>query len=246
VGRLFVVAAMLAGCRATGTFTCELDEQCRHGGFTGRCELPSMYCSFPDTMCASGSRYDGNAPSTHAGKCVGEELVDAGLDSGMFDVLKCPASYSITLPSTSLTSRYRVVQASFTWKQQDVGCKADHASATHLALPQTPQEIIELAQALGSQPSTLFYVGVVQNPAATMVGDGWILLDDTTLDAAGWEAGDPHDVDDVEDRMEQYAMLNRTPQRLNDDTGTGTRAAVCECDGTSMGSLVTQYIAGNP
>jgi hypothetical protein len=195
---------------------------------------------------ASGSRYDDNAPPPYGGNCVGGEF-DAGIDTppGTFDVTTCPASYSIVLPSTSLISRYRAASQQFGWKTQSTGCSADLMNATHLAMPETAQEAMELTQALSGM-TTLYYVGAVQNPAATVLGDGWIFLDDTPVPAAVWEVGDPDDEDNVENAAENFAMLARQVQRLNDDAGTNARAAICECDGKPIGTLATQYIAGNP
>jgi hypothetical protein len=246
MGRLVVLVSLLAGCRATGTFTCELDDHCRHGGLIGRCE-PSRYCSFPDGGCLpSGWRYDDNAPSTHAGKCVGDEFMDAGIDTtGTFHVGMCPPSYDITLPPTSLVSRYRLALQPFNWKTHASGCALDLNNATHLVMLETAEEATGLAQAVAGQTIASFYAGAVQNPKATATSDGWILLDDTALPATTWVAGEPDDDDDTENAIENFAMLSRVFQRLQDTEGVTPRAAICECDGKSQRTLATQYIAGN-
>ena len=69
---------MLAACRATGTFACATDDQCRRGD-TGTCQ-PTGYCSFADGACPSGQRYDPTAGGGLAGTCSAP-IVDAAIDA---------------------------------------------------------------------------------------------------------------------------------------------------------------------
>jgi hypothetical protein len=58
----------LTACHVTGTFRCELDEQCRIGDTVGLCEINGS-CSFEDASCPSGWRYDPMA-ATADGECT--------------------------------------------------------------------------------------------------------------------------------------------------------------------------------
>jgi len=72
-------ALAIVACKATGTFTCERDDQCV-GNVGGRCE-GTHYCSFTDSSCPSGQRYDDYAGEGHAGQCVGPQMeIDAHVD----------------------------------------------------------------------------------------------------------------------------------------------------------------------
>jgi alpha-tubulin suppressor-like RCC1 family protein len=72
VATILLVAAV-TGCRYARTFSCEIDEDCRRATDPGLCE-PTGYCSFTDTACASGRRYDDLASSEYAGKCVDDVM----------------------------------------------------------------------------------------------------------------------------------------------------------------------------
>lgn len=69
--------ALLAGCRVTGEFTCETNDQCRDEGTTGVCVASS--CAFGDPACLSGWRYGDSAASEVAGECLeGSAPADCG------------------------------------------------------------------------------------------------------------------------------------------------------------------------
>ncbi len=74
---LLALALACSACRATGTFSCDTDEQCQGG----TCET-THFCSFPDTSCPSGSRYDPYAGGGLSSQCVGGDTVDGGLGDG--------------------------------------------------------------------------------------------------------------------------------------------------------------------
>lgn len=59
-----------------GAFHCDRDDQCTGGG---SCQGNGL-CSFPDQGCASGQRYGGLSGDL-SNVCVGDEPVDAGVDS---------------------------------------------------------------------------------------------------------------------------------------------------------------------
>lgn len=91
VGSRFAILVLLvAGCRVTGTFTCTSDQQCRNGDTTGSCQ-PNGACSFGDTSCPSGQRYDPSAGAL-AGTCVAP-LGDAGVDA--VDAVDAPAAFAV-------------------------------------------------------------------------------------------------------------------------------------------------------
>ena len=73
-----LAAACLSGCSpfGGGNFTCDTNEQCRPGG---TCQS-NGFCTFADPECASGQRYEDRS-GDNSGVCVGEERVDAGIDT---------------------------------------------------------------------------------------------------------------------------------------------------------------------
>ncbi len=120
VKRLATLASLLAACGQPHTFTCAADAEC---GVAGRCEA-NAFCSFPDTECASGSRYGEHSPADVRDTCVEQpsnaaceaagELVTGGgattgelRGAGRSVVLSCSpqitteAFYSLTLPECS-------------------------------------------------------------------------------------------------------------------------------------------------
>ena len=254
VGRGLLVAALCAtGCRATGVFDCVTDEQCRHGATFGRCESVG-YCSFGDTMCTSGSRFDDNAGAGYAGECVGEEMptIDAAIDSPPppFDPMTCPLQYARSLPSTQATARYRLITAQATFWVHEAECNGDMPGATHLVMPKTTLMETELSQWIDPLANTgaTFYVGAVQDPAATMPAEGFIFLDNTPVPAAVWIFGEPDDEDNVENQGYSLAFYDKTPQlrRMFDSSGNVVRGAICECDGVPISAMAQAWIAADP
>jgi hypothetical protein len=248
VGRMLAVVALLVGCRATDAFICASDPQCRHGTTPGRCES-SGFCSFPDGMCASGSRYDDNADPMYAGKCVGDQEppIDAMIDTPPpFDLTKCPPSY-VQINSMRTTSRYDLVTAQGTYAQHASNCNNDLPGATHLVMPETAQELTELSQWIDPMSNTgaLFWVGVVQAPNAFAPDNGWILLDDTQLAVEVWRSGEPNDADVTENGQEQFAYLDKssTNRRMTDTPGSDGHGGVCECDGKAIGPMASAFVA---
>jgi len=72
-----------------GTFSCDSDEQCQGG----TCET-TRFCSFPDTTCPSGSRYDQYAGGGLSSQCV-NDTVDAGVDGATSTVLHLASGDSV-------------------------------------------------------------------------------------------------------------------------------------------------------
>ncbi|HEY5921895.1 MAG TPA: hypothetical protein VIV11_09510 [Kofleriaceae bacterium] len=255
VGRLLLMAATLAGCRATGTFVCEADEHCRLGMDTGRCE-PMGYCSFPDHMCPSGYRYDDSAGPDYAGRCVGEATpvdaaIDVPIDAPPFNVASCPTGfggYNVTIASS--TSRYRLIVAQRSWWVHAADCDADLPGATHLVIPDSGQEIIELSQYIDPIANTgsFFFVGAVQSSAAAVPTMGWIRIDDGPVPAEVWAQAEPDDDDGIENSMTQLGFFDKSAsvRRMSDGSGLVTRGAVCECDGKTYGTTARAYIDADP
>jgi hypothetical protein len=61
----FVVFGLVPGCIALEAFPCQLDEECDLDGREGSCEVDHA-CSYPDSDCLSGRRYEDRA----GGECV--------------------------------------------------------------------------------------------------------------------------------------------------------------------------------
>ncbi len=75
----------LPGCQSTlTTYTCTSDESCQSSDLSGRCET-SQYCSFSDSLCPSGQRYDEFA-GAQSNVCVENAPVP---DAGTFDAGEC-------------------------------------------------------------------------------------------------------------------------------------------------------------
>jgi hypothetical protein len=74
-----MLALGLVACGGTATFDCATSSQCRNGTASGVCE-PNGFCSFSDTACASGSRYDPSAGDDLGGQCVPAPELDSDGD----------------------------------------------------------------------------------------------------------------------------------------------------------------------
>ena len=74
-GACFTVGA----CLQFGAYVCASDDACQSGGAQGICQ-PSRFCSYPDTTCESGQRYDEYAGDGLADECV--EVEEAGTTTG--------------------------------------------------------------------------------------------------------------------------------------------------------------------
>ena len=129
-----LIAVLLAGCRVSRTFECNIDTDCGGGG--ARCET-THYCSFADSSCASGFRYDEYAGGGFANDCVGATGGDAGTD-GPPQAPGCPAGY---LKYGTLPSGYRYVTTQANWLAAEMDCENDSApSMTHLIFVETEPE----------------------------------------------------------------------------------------------------------
>jgi Lectin C-type domain len=199
------LAAPFAGCLRGTTFQCASDADCT-GSPAGRCE-PAGYCSFPDTSCASGSRFgDYSGPS--AGKCV--DGPDTSIDAPMANC----AGY---MPLTGVaTHRYRAITTAGTWAAHRDTCIAEGG---YLVEPNNAAELAAVNMLAGAVE---IWVGI-----SDLMTEGTFR---TGRDAAAtflpWEAGQPDDAPQGgADCVRSSAAGTYADDRCNTD-----RRTVCECD----------------
>ena len=190
----------LAACRIHDTFSCTLDEQCAPGG---RCE-PVGSCSFPDSACAGGWRYDDYADGDRAGQCV---TVDG-----------CPASYTATVPG--LTSRYRPVGQLTPWLAAQNDC-ADDGAGTHLVV------IGSNAERLGVQALIDDDAWIGLSDRVTEGSFRWVT--GAALSYTAWGIGQPGDTDGSQD----CAYQKHKTQDWHDHACEELLLYLCECDGVA-------------
>jgi hypothetical protein len=221
---------------------CDINGDC---GIGGSCQA-SNYCSFGDSKCVSGQRYDETA-GPYAGVCVGEEN---GVDAAIFDPTTCPAAYTIMIAS-SPSSRYYVRTATTSYWMHHSGCKTDLPGVTHLMLPDSTAELSEIVAATASMAVGYneFLVGAAQNiAAATAPNTGWTRVDGNAFDPALWLPNEPNDADGNEaNHAENVASIDRMYSLMNDTVGVTLEApAICECDGKAVPAGVESILAGDP
>jgi hypothetical protein len=157
---------------------------------------------------------------------------DAALDA--FTIESCPAEYNL---SFTAGSRYRLLLAPYSvWLQSD-DCIDDLFGRTHLAVVDTPAEMVALHAAVDARTPMLWFVGAVQAPTATELGQGWLWFNDNALAATDWNPNgvEPNDGDFTEDRWEQFGALQKGELGLVDYRGALATEALCECDGLAIG-----------
>lgn len=240
--RALVLALLATGCRITGTFECERDEQCRSNRMPGTCE-PTGFCSFADPACPSGLRYSEHAGGGYAEQCT---IVP---DAAPWTPAACPAAYNVTFLSTAATSRYRIVATPSTfWPHENV-CNAGMPGATHAININTPEEFADLRTQLDALAQRHHYVGAVQDPAATAADAGWINIDGTPVATGFWSVAgaEPDDETGGEaDHQNQLATYDRQVTGLADAIGTEAAGIVCECDGLPVSAMARTFIDTDP
>ena len=239
---LALVIIVSTGCRYTGAYTCERDDQCRSRAAAGTCQLPAGACSFPDATCPQGQRYDDTAGDS-AGQCIeGVPMVDAAT---VFDPTTCPTGF-MQLAATS-PSRYRVLPAlpaTARFPDYMAACDAQLPGASHGAVIDTPAEVMAVAAVFGGGTAR-YYIGVVQDPAAATPSAGWIHANGAPVAAAHWRQDDPDDGNASEaDHLEQAGVI------LNDGTfsdvaGNTALPVLCECDGAAPSAAFQAFLATN-
>lgn len=208
-------------------FTCERDEECRLGDVVGLCEHDG-FCTFEDSSCESGFRYDDEASDDVASTCA----------------VACPASYTITLPSSR--TRYRLINTTAQFWGQHSACNADLPGATHLANLETRQELDELVTAASAGGNEIYLAGV-QDPLAVTPDVGWIDFRGKPTPLDQWSIGQPNDNNDIEpDHEQNILLLHRSDNGLQDRDGSEQNRAVCECDRHPVSELAQSFIDSDP
>jgi hypothetical protein len=246
---LAIACLTLAGCKVTGTFTCDTSDQCRASTGQGVCEIETGFCTFADADCASGTRYADNAGMGLAGRCTGEEpLVDAPpFDVAPFDTSTCPAKFDITLPSVP-NAKFYLDLTTGTYQVVAARCIAELQGATHPANVHSAQTITEIAALFNFGGPGWIYVGVLQDPAATMPISGWINMDGSAFDATLWSSGPPVQPDDANgaegDHAQQVAAVLYTGE-LGDYATTAAVPLLCACDGVPVADRAMTFLTGD-
>ena len=89
---------LASGCYGPDIFACTDDAQC---GQNGRCESAG-YCSFPDSTCPSGRRFDQLASPAFASTCVTQGTIQRGSAVTTFQSDEMTASASVSVMPGSL------------------------------------------------------------------------------------------------------------------------------------------------
>ncbi len=194
------VACSGASSDCPGDFSCSIAE--------GLCRDPSM--TTPCAAILDGGSLDVPGPDV------------PGPDA--FDPIVCPATYTISLPST--TSRYRLDSGGLDWTQANAACVADQVSPkgfTHLVVFADRQEQTELEAIVddvwvGYSDRVVegTFLAVTSEPIGNYVQPG----------SPAWAAGEPNHQTAAENCVEIILEGG-----LNDNDCANTRMSVCECDG---------------
>jgi hypothetical protein len=197
--------AISSACRVVEVFPCERDDQCAAEGDPGRCEAEG-FCSFADSGCPSGRRYDELAGSGLASTCVDDDVVPG-----------CPASYVQMIAGRP--QRYHVVSQPLPWADAQADCIDDAPGKTHLVVIDESAEM----QGLDLLTGTDVWLGYTDR-----ITEGtfrWVTNAQSTFD--GWAQNQPDDAGGAEDCAQQ----KRAPAKWYDLSCTDALAYVCECDG---------------
>ena len=180
------------------------------------------------------------------------DTVDAqDREASAFDpAADCPATYTVALPSTMATSRYRVIDtAALAW-DGFAACDADGATIVHAMSIGSMTELTELVTAVATAVQTRFYIGGVQDPTATTPGALWINFDGTALLDTAWYTpeAEPNDLDDGDetDHEQQLLIIDKTLQYLHDAVGNTVYGTICECDGTGTSATARAFVDADP
>lgn len=236
---LAIVSMLVSGCRYTGTYACERDEECRSSAAPGTCQLPAGVCSFPDLTCPLGQRYDDTAGDL-AGECVESAImIDAPI---LFDPSVCPSGFSQAMPG--ILSRYRVLPAlpsTARFADYMAACDAQLAGKTHAAVFDTKAEATAVLAAIGVGAGR-YYIGVVQDAAALTPAVGWIHADGTAVASGLWAGTEPNDGNGSEaDHLEQAGVVVNDGT-FNDISGTMAAPVICECDGSAPSATFQAFV----
>jgi hypothetical protein len=211
---VLALLSVVGGCKAHGTFSCDTAAQCGQGA---RCEA-NHACSFEDSRCSSGWRYDEYAAGGVAGVCVGEESIDAGVGTDVRpDAMQapgCPAGY-VVVPGQS--GGYRYVATADDWLAAEQDCEND-GSGTHLAVVGGGNEI-DAIKDLPPGGDTTLWIG-----ASDRVTEGtYLTVLDTPQTYLPWDLSQPTGAG--------QNCIAADEDNFRDDDCMQSREYVCECDG---------------
>lgn len=163
-----------------------------------------------------------------------------------FDVAGCPATYSTTVAGQ--TSRYRVIlDGRKAWEHSD-DCNDDLRGATHLAAPDTAEEVAAIqtiVNAAGGIDQNKAWVGGVQPRLQVAVGLGWLSVTGGPMITTAWDGNEPNDGGNPEDSSENFVGYERGRNGLIDFPTNDTYGGICECDGKSLDPTAAAAIDAN-
>lgn len=205
--------ALCASCLRTTEFRCSMDSQCT----PGTCQTAVGYCSFADSGCSSGQRFNDSA-GPYAGQCVGDQAGgDGGIDGPPIDgpAAGCPGNYN-ELTGGNPGHRYRKVPNNMAWVDQDNFCRNTSARA-YLAVPDDAGELTALHTAAGGT----FWVGVHDR----IVEGRYDKVTGGTATFLPWAGGQPDN-----DPSNKGDCVAATATTFSDEDCDDSRPAVCECE----------------
>jgi hypothetical protein len=203
------LALVLSACRVQRTFECETNADC---GAAARCETTTQFCSFADSGCSSGWRYDEYAGSGLDGECV-----MGGSDGGPSDGSQAPNCPSNYLVVGSLPGGYRYSSTGAMWLAAEADCEDDGAGS-HLASIDSAGENTTIQSQL--VPTARFWMGLTDR-----VNEGtYRTVTNVVQTYLPWESGEPGSEDDC--------ITAKTGQFADEDC-TDVRPYLCECDGVA-------------
>jgi len=233
VRTLLVVGLSFAStaCLRTTEYHCSGDSSCGAGG---ACET-SGYCSFIDTECTSGRRYNSSAGSLSGNCTTGggtqEDANETPIDMNMpmtdtmpdTPIASCPIGYA-TITGGNAGHMYKKVTAAETWAMQESDCAATFPGKAHLAVPDDLTELTALDTLMGNGV-TVYWVGVTDSmPPSTAEGTFYNVLG-VAQTFLPWDPPAPDDAGPGEDCVEALQATHE----FNDQRCNFTRPAVCEC-----------------
>lgn len=200
-------------------------------------------CSFRLPGTGNGTTVDGApADSVDAPPQDGDRAFDPAAD--------CPPGYTLALPSTMATSRYRVIDTAVLAWDGFAMCEAEDAAIAHAMSIGSMTELTELTAAVGTAVQIRFYIGGVQDPTATTPGALWVNFDGTTLLDGAWYTpeAEPNDLDDGDetDHEQQLLIIDKTLLYLHDAVGNTPYGAICECDGAAVAASARGFVDADP
>jgi hypothetical protein len=159
--------------------------------------------------------------------------------------LQCPSTYDVTVAAS--TTHYRVIVAGGDFPTQHADCNDDLPGATHLASPETSDEVFALQAYVAAlsvpAPSSQYYVGVVQQPNSPTADANWFVFTGAAMPTATnlWGPGQPGDDVAGENNEENLGAIN-SADAMHDVTGNFVYGAICECDGLPIDPTIATYI----